>query len=100
MDFWQKSWMSRNGPVLSRTLEAISQMPPQDYATAEMEHSDKALTYRSYRTTRRRNFCNPANSLSIFQRSRYRLKRRRSGVLFFLLLRCGEISSMPKVLKF
>jgi len=42
MDFWQKSWMSRNGPVLSRTLEAISQMPPQDYATAEMEHSDKA----------------------------------------------------------
>ena len=44
MDFWQKSWMSRNGPVLSRTLEAISQMPPQEYATAEMEHSEKVLS--------------------------------------------------------
>jgi serine/threonine protein kinase len=58
----------------------------------------KFSAYRSYRTTSLRKFCNQANSLSIFQRRRYLRKRRTSWVLFFLLLRCGEISSMPYVL--
>jgi len=55
----------------------------------------KFSAYRSYRTTSLRKFCNQANSLSIFQRLRYRRRRLRSCVLFLRLLRCGEISSIP-----
>lgn len=55
----------------------------------------KFSAYRSYRTTSLRKFCSQANSLSTFQRRWYRRNRRRSCVLFFLLLRCGAISSAP-----